>query len=477
MSDASSEASRAGAENRSGSSSRLSLFLRSVVFDFLLVLVVSVGLAFTVSYGFNSAPDLRGDVFVTAGVCALLLACLYAGSWSKRALVFAAVAYVLVAVGVVAGISALSPEAAPMFVDGQVNDVEQNYAVYAIVLVIVPLVVYLLSRRTLGVAVLLLAGALACGFIQFLYRDWISTQPGTAAALAVYVGIGALFVLQGYRQGVLKSASVQRTSFFAAFAFGVVGALVCVGVGVGVFYGVVDALGIETVNIKPFEDYYQRPVVEYDGGYTTQLIIDPELGTSVTSDELGETSDVAEGAEDQRDEDSGGGFTLVSVVSSIMSPDNWSEMFDAGFFNIPPDLAMLLVLVPLLLIAALVGLRLYWRRRRLKKLEQRPRAEAAVELYNFFMKGFSRLKIDKPASFTPLEFAMASATELAPFTRNASKTNLLDVTLIYQRAAYGAGNVSDADWNRLKDYYNSFFEHAHARMGTFKWALRGFWRI
>ena len=45
--------------------SRLRLFLRAAVGDFTLVLVASVGLVLTVSFGFESAPVLRGNTFVT----------------------------------------------------------------------------------------------------------------------------------------------------------------------------------------------------------------------------------------------------------------------------------------------------------------------------------------------------------------------------------------------------------------------------
>lgn len=474
MADATS-ATAAAAVGGTRGASRLGLFLRSSVFDYLLVLAVSTGLVFTVSYGFYSAPDLRGNVALEAGVCAVLLAILYAGSWSKRAVAFSAIGYVVAAVAVIGAFAALSPGSPPMFADGQVNDVEENYAVFAMVLVIVPVVVYLLSRRPVGVVVLFLLGALACGTIQFLYRDWMAEQPGALAALLVYIGMGALFVTQGYRQGVLASHHAKKTSFFGAFAFGVVASALCALVAAGLFFGIVAGLGLETANIKPFQDYYQRPVIEYEGVYDLQSVDNPDE----TTDDLNENmEDSNENAEDSGEDDSeGGGFSAVSVIVNTFNPDNWNSVFEAVSFNVPLSLRFLIVFVPVAIVALVVGLRLYVRKRRLRKISSWPAAERVVYLYDFFMKRFKRLKVDRAASLTPLEFALSASGELAPFARNASNTDFLTVTLLYQRAAFGLRPVEDDEYQLVEDYYNAFFKTAHRQTGHLKWAFWRFWRI
>lgn len=457
--------------------SRMTLFLRASVFDYVLVLIVSCALTFTVSYGFYSAPDLRGNVALIAAASAVLLAVLYFGGWSKRAVAISAAVYAVLAAGVVAFIASLSPEAVDLFVDGQINDVENNFAVFGIVVVVVPPIVYLLSRRSWGMVALFFLGTLACGAIQFLYRDWISSEPGTIAALVAYVGMGALFVMQGYRHGVLTSRIVKKTSFLAAFTFGVVGASACVGVGALMFYGIISGLGLGTVDAKPFEDYYTRPVIEYDGDFEQELVYDPELGTSNLSDEIDYTNDDENGVEGEQDAQSSGGFSFVSSVIDTLNMDEWQETFEAIRFDIPLPMRVLLWLLPPLIVALAVYLRYRRREQRLRAIERRPIPERVVLLYNFFMRGLKCLKVEKPPSATPLEFALSTAGELAGFARNESHADLLGITLIYQRAVYGAGNVSYEDYRYVRDYYESFFENAHARMGHLGWALKGFWRI
>ena len=143
----------------------------------------------------------------------------------------------------------------------------------------------------------------------------------------------------------------------------------------------------------------------------------------------------------------------------------------------PISLVFLLWALPILVIALIVFLRYRRRAVRLKKIEQHDLPERVALLYNFFMRSFKRMKIEKPASATPIEFALSSSGELAGFMRNPSNADLLGITLIYQRAVYGARNVSEEDYAYVRDYYQSFFKNAHARMGHPRWIFHGFWRI
>ena len=289
--------------------------------------------------------------------------------------------------------------------------------------------------------------------------------------------MGTLFMVQGYRQGVLRSRIVKKTSFVGAFAFGVIGSLACLGVGALVFFGIIAGLGIETVNAKPFEDYYSRPVVEYDGTFSQQQVYDPNLGTSNLSDEIDETNDDESGSDSNQQNESGGGFTFVSAIVDTLNMDDWSESFEAIRFDMPLSLKVLLVLIPPLVIALIIWLRYRRRAARLRKIEQHPLPERVALLYNFFMSRFKRMKIEKSPAATPLEFALSSSGELAGFMRNDSKADFLGITLIYQRAVYGAGNVTEEDYKYVRDYYRAFFKNAHLRMGHPRWILSGFWRI
>ena len=126
------KAEKGGAAHNSGRATytRRQLFLRSSIFDFVLVLILSTALVFTISYGFESAPSLRSNFLLEAAICAVLLLALFAGSWSKKAVVLAAGLYIVLAAIIVFVFAQLMPFGTSVFVDGQVNDVADNTVVF-----------------------------------------------------------------------------------------------------------------------------------------------------------------------------------------------------------------------------------------------------------------------------------------------------------------------------------------------------------
>ncbi len=202
------------------SSGQLARFMRSVVPDFFLVWVLSVALHLTVSYAFNSGAALYGNLLLVGAVEFAVLAALFAGSWSKRALVPSGVAVAIMAVvAIVAGIATSTESLASGY---SAIDVAGNNLIFCLLLIAVPTVAYLLSRRPWGLVVLVFADILACGLVQYLYRDWVSAAMGDVVTIVVLVATMALFVFQTYRQSLLGAKRASSPSFFGACAFSLV---------------------------------------------------------------------------------------------------------------------------------------------------------------------------------------------------------------------------------------------------------------
>lgn len=459
---------------------RLSMFLQGAFFDLVLVLVASTALVFTVSYGFDSAANLRGNIALTAVLCLLVLLPMYAGSWSKKALAAGIVGTVVVCVGVVVGFAAAMPAQTALFVDGQVNDVSDNYVIYAMVLVATPVVVYLLSRRTAGLFFLLVLGVVACGAVQFLYRDWITAQPGIPAFIAVLASMCMMFVYQTYRSSVYGAKRAKKPVFAQVFGFSALICAACVGIACAVFFVGINALGLSTPDIKPFKDYYQRPVVEYTGVYTEQQVDNLDLKTSTLSDEWKDTSQQGQGGNNvNTPDDLISSDPLTGLAQSLEGFDasQWAERFTTVGYNVlEPQYVLLVALV----LVAFVLFVLYWRRRRARRLEkwrELPSNEEAVAIYDFIQQRFKRLGVKKTAALTPLEHAMASRKELACFARNTGGVDLMQFTLLWQRAYYGGRELSAEQLAAMERYYQAFFGNAKAYSGKLKWALWRFWRI
>ncbi|MDR3308116.1 MAG: hypothetical protein LBS58_04380, partial [Coriobacteriales bacterium] len=271
---------KAVAKTNAGPNTRLSLFLQSALPDFLLVLVISTALVFTVSYGFNSAAAYRGNVALVAVLVLPLIVALFAGSWSKKALIPSAVAVIAVAVAYIGISIAIIPSGLDLLVFDTgiglwtLNDVAGSYVIFAFILIVVPILAYLLSRRGALLAILVVLGLLACGTIQFLYRDFMTDAGGLWAFLFALLGMAMMFTYQSYRQSIYQAKRVRKVAFFGAFGFSALISAVFVAIGLVVFYVVIASLGLTTPEIKPFQEFWAQPEIALSG--TTQDVERPD---------------------------------------------------------------------------------------------------------------------------------------------------------------------------------------------------------
>lgn len=468
--------------NKSGKiSSKKRLFLRSVIGDFVLVLIASVGLVLTVSFGFESAPFLRGNVAIVSFAVVPLLVILHAGSWSKRAAAFSAMAAVLYCSAIVGVCVAAQPYQIDLFIDGVINDDPQSYVIFGLVLVVVPVLVFLLSRRRVGTVVLFASAVLSCGFIHLLYPDWGEVNGGTTVTAVVLVACGALFVFQRYRQNAYQVQHLESTAFGSAFVYSVLISAVCFAIGALVFHAVIAPLGLQTVEIKPFQDYYYRPVVEYTGVYDMSYVEDPDLVTSALDDQVSYTNEEAEGGADSQSPDStqaAGSNAVASTLEQMASFDitSWLEEFMAISYERVRVGAVIVVAAVVVFLIFMKFLQRYMRARRVERLESEPLEYRIWVLYGFFCKRFARLGYGKPETMTPLEYAFASAANLTQFSQDTVGIDFVDVTLAYQRACLDEGRATEEDWRNMKSYYASFFRNARLQVGGLRW-LKYFWRI
>ena len=471
---------KGGSAHNSGRATytRRQLFLRSSIFDFVLVLILSTALVFTISYGFESAPSLRSNFLLEAAICAVLLLALFAGSWSKKTVVLAAGLYIVLAAIIVFVFAQLMPFGTSVFVDGQVNDVADNTVGFGLILVVVPAICYLLSRRTWGVAALFVLSVIACATIQFLYRDWTSSQPGIVVSLIVYISCAACYINQRYRQTASKAHYAKTSSFSGVFAFSLAASLICLLIGAAIFACVIAPLGLSTPNIKPFQDTYQRPVIEYSGIYSEQRIDSPLNRSNSLNDEQKDTHESTDSGQAQDDEtgiSENDRKTPTSATSNSFDLSDWNESFQAIAYDLANWTTFFIVLALIACIAGLIYARYAMREQRLKRIANKSASWQVIWLYNFLVKRFSRLGIQRAKQLTPLEFSLASAPRLEPFVNTKTCTDFFQVTLSYTRSVYGCGATPE-DLERVRSFYRSFYKAVPHEVGKVKWLWK-FWRI
>ena len=460
-------------------SQRFLLFIRANVPDFLLALALSVALSYAILSGFDASLNMRTQFALEALIAGVFLLICYVGAWSRGMRIVSIVVALLYAVGAVIGALAMTPAVVSAIAEGAVNDVEGNYAIFVIVLLVVALFVYLMSRSRAGVVILAIVAVFSCGVTQFLFRAWLFEEGGLVDSVLV-LGICVAFVIyQRYRVGIVKSDQRARPSFAMGAIVGVVAAMASVGIAALLFMGIIAPLNLETPVLKPFEHHIIPPIVDYTGANDQYLVEDPEVFSSLLNEREDATSQNAEGGsvpDEEQTETASSPLMRFLQSIAIFSEDDWSEDFDPVTID-RMHFGFLFILVFLLsVVIGLVLLRMSRRKARLHKMRDESYDRQVIYLYGFLLSRLKRLKMGKPDTSTPLEFAYDSRRKLVPFTRKTGKVDFVKVTLVYQRAAYGLGPVSQEDYDGVCRYYRAFFGNAHRHVGTLKWLWK-FWRI
>ena len=458
---------------------RMKTFMRAQAFDFVLALVLSVALSYTVLSGFDSSLVLRANFALEILIIGILLLILCAGSWSRgmrTATSIAAAVYCVIVVGLSLVLSV--PGAAP-FADGTVNDVEGNFTIFVVVLLVVTLLVYMLSRSRVGVTALCLFAVFSCCVVQYLFRTWTNDEGGLIVFIVVLVSSVTFIIYRRYCIMSTKSDHHVRFVFGQACMLGLIISAVCVAIGSLVFVCVIAPQNFQTPVIKPFEYRIIPPIVEYTGTYDEFLVENPDVYTSLLNEKEDATKHNAKGGstpDDKQEEASTNPLIRFLQSISIFNEDDWNEAFNPVMYErlkLGISIGLLLIIA---LIVFLIIRRITLRKRRLQKLEDKPLNERVQFLYDFFLSRFAMLKLGKPQTSTPLEYAFDSRKNLVPFTRGTNKVDFVEVTLIYQRAVYAKSEIMQEEYDRICCYYNAFFNNARRHVGTLKWLWK-FWRI
>lgn len=459
---------------------RIALFLRSVIPDFIMTWLLSACTVGVLSFSFYSGEAYKGNVVLVLSVTFIFLVVLFVGSWSKKALMPSAIVVgVLVIVFAIWGVSSSSAA----FADGfTFNDVEENNLIFAMIISLVPIAVYLLSRRRAGVCALAILLVLLCGFTQYLYRDFLSEGYGDVLTIAMIFMVLAMFIFQGYKQSLLSSQRAGKAHFISASLFSIILGAVCVLFGCVVFYGAIAESDLTTPEWKPFMEIDKAPEIEYTGIYNRQQVKDKSQTSNNLDEDEEESNQNAENGSSADGADSIAGRYAAFVkgmteLASGYDPNDYNDAMTTIAYLFVNWWALILSVLFAIILALAILLKRHSRKKRLDKIADKPMSFKILTLYNFFISKFALMRAKKPGYLTPSEYAQASKRTLTSFAEDTNGTNFVDVTHIYERACIGKMPVTNEEYAKVVDYYNAFFKNARKRIGWPRWLFFKFWRI
>lgn len=442
------------------------LYLKSVAWEALLVAVASMALGYTLYNAFYIAPTLQ---YSPAGaICmAVLTVALFCVGYSGRTVRIGGVLYAIVCIIALAAAAGISGETF-------LTDSEQSYFFFALVTVLAPTLVYLLSRRLLGCAFVFIIGAFVCGWAQFFYERY-----ELAWTIAFVLAGIALVIYRNYGESARSATSVRSLSFGAGAAVSLGAVVAVVGVACLLWFAVIAPLNPGALDIKLITEHRALETVQVKGTSAEYLTPNMELTSDQTNDSERTVDDLKE-SDDGKEMpakmvDDGSAQTKASGSFMGIDISSIQQAFD---FKADTQTALrnwlLLILIPLVIIVGFFVGRRILRNKRLARIQEQDAGNQVRELYRFATDKLARVGYAIPAGATVLEFARNNEQGLAVFESTAD-TNFLRMSEVYAGVVYGGReDVSEEELKPFVEFYKGFWKAARKRLGAVKYFFKSF---
>ena len=445
------------------------MYCRQAFWDFLLVVAAAVPLTYVVMFAFKSADYFCGSV-VPAIVVVLLLLALFVISFNKRSLRIGIPLYILVCI---IGMAACA------FMGGNVfflADMPGNYFIGGVIVAVVPTLVFTLSRKLTGCALLFAFGAFTCAWVQFFYKGNL-----VAYTVAFLVSALALIVYKNYQLSIRQATSTREVSFVAGFATSLAVVAVPAAIGALIWFAIIAPMNPGVVDLKLITEYraletvkvvgvsaeYQTPNIDMTSDdaidqerTTDQLIIDPNgrLLPTAPQDAQATAEQQAQGTYSD---------------SNGLDEDSLDDLFDVQDLQRYEWLLFaLLGLILIGIVAYFVGRR-FARKRRLNRIRKLSPSDQVEELYRFLVNRFERIGMGVPAGATLAEFAKGNQTYMEPFVTKAGD-DFVNLSEVYSEVAYGRQPATQEQADAFARFYGNFWKAARRRLGNARYLAKSF---
>lgn len=438
------------------------LFVKNRIPETLLLLLATVGLYWTILYGFHTSDAVRANPVVLILWPAVLLVLLTAFSYSPKFVVGGAVTMV---VGCVVGLVIAGA------VTGQnpLSDSYENPAFPFLLGFIIVVLSYLCTRKTPLCLLYCMAGCISCGLVQFLYLNslWVQTT-------LFLLGSCGFYILKRQRARIPNPAKedVAGIEGVAVAALACVAALAASCI---VFFFIVAPLNPPALQVKLFTEEYALEEVHVYGFQNVEHKINKDLSSSKAEESDNTTKNESDNTNDvQQDPDQKGDLNKNNLQKEGTSSLDAGEEESMGLLRYLVDvpLWLLIPLAVIVLLAFVVGLRLVLRKRTLAKIERKEPLQRVLAYQQFFDSRLKLLGHARPQVLTPLEFAYKHQDSMAQFEDGTpSGASYLHMAQASCACAYGARQPSKEDIACCRGLYGVFYKNVRHIVGFPKYLL------
>lgn len=428
-------------------------YIRYRGWDFVLCVLISIGMAVNVLSGFEIdfvKEQLLILILVTAAVSLLC----FLAAVNKRSAV----------AGIIIGI-VLAAAAAAVVRGREIfsNEAENAQMIFYLVIVIAAIAVFLIGRSRVGIVILFLLGNLlhaGAAFLEFPCYLW--------AYVLFLAGTAGLYFYRVYTISVMRAhtGKVRFGRFMIQNLCMCVAALLLAS---AVFGGVVRPLDPPTQEIKLIQKLESFEILQKIGVASIKVYPDRQKQSADTPDDEIATDEITD---QQETPDSAGGQIETPEKNNQLEQlfDSIANQTDAKAVSYDRmNLWFVWLIAAAAAVAAVILLRRWMRKRWFERIEQLPLPERVYNLYRYFLFGLKKAGHVKSGHLTLPEFQSLQKEELQKY--DADGVSFLQLTDIYMRTFYGNKEVTEEEFDAYRTYYAAFRKKLCKNMGRLKYIL------
>jgi hypothetical protein len=438
-------------------------YLKNASWDFVLCVILVCCINVTIDSAFFVPRMQQYNYALMIGLAVLLNVLLFVGAYDKRSIVITIGAFI---VAIAAFLIVTRGTSINIFAE-----TEENPYTFYILLALVALIVFLLSRIRIGVIVLFASGILILGAVEFLY------QSGHLFSFVVFIcATGAMYVLKNYMKNVIQTSTVQN-AFGRTFTVAVVTILIVFGISAGLFFGVVRQMDPQARELKLITRYMALPTVPKVGVGDTYIVHDKEMTTDQLNEEIRKLK--KQEAEKQKEEEL---EKLEAQNNAGLSPNLLDILKDALFRLIDYMKDgygwLVITLAIMMLCVGSIGLKLLSRRLWYQKRLTESYEVQVRKMYQYYLNKFHIMKIERQEGDTLYEFVTRAKSHLERFSvgleERAGPSSFKALTETYVKISYGNDEVTEDEIKRYLIFHRAFYKNSRTYLGNFGYIRKFF---
>ena len=410
-------------------------YIEKYFWDFILCVLISAGLSLNLFAGYEMTDPLSGNLFAVAVVVIAVTTLLFLAYYNRRTLVISMIAE---AAALIAAIVILQQ----LGIFSDLENIDGDPLLFWIIVIPTSFAVFWAARTRAGLIILLLAGTMLTSAFDLLVYP--------VCRWGYFAFVFGAFVLFLYRVYCISLTYSDRgkIAFNVYFAQSVIVCMVALMLASGVYYGIIKPMSPPTDELNLAKRLISMDILEKAGVSSTTII---------HSDDPVKTAQNQENNKKQNEQ---------KKEKKIVHGNNPMTVMAVTFRNNLNIIWIAVASIIMMLVLAII-IKLLLRKKWYSNLQKETKEDCAIELYNYFLKKFSKTGLGRPDGFTLLEYASGLQNNLEHFS--AGDANFLSLTQIYMSILYGCQKISEDESELFNDFYKEFYRNLKNEMGNFRY--------